>query len=105
MSQRNYEVLPPNGIVLVVCGVLLMLLTIVPIFFGIPSDPFRHPPLGGEELFSQVDKLFASFVFGCVLLVAGIIELEKSPPRISPRTRLIAKTLIATTLVALVLGA
>ena len=95
MSQGDPEESEWTGTVLFTSGVLLMLLPIVAVVIGISKDEPDPSPIGGEQLFSSVEKLFASFAFGFVLLLSGTAELQKSPPRFSLRAMLIATTLLA----------
>ena len=93
MAERDDEILPPNGTVLVIVSVLLMVIPITAALFGKTRAPLDHADDfdAGNILFG----LFVSFVLGSLLLPAGITQLRRSPTRFSLRTLLIATTLVS----------
>jgi hypothetical protein len=98
MSQSEPAKSGWGGFGLVTAGVVLLLLPVVTIFVGMPHHEADNVPIGGEPLFTPVEALFASVLVGVVLLLAGIPEVRKTPPRFRLRALLIAMTVVAVVL-------
>jgi hypothetical protein len=97
--QNKEEKSPWGGVVLVTCGAVLMLLPIVAMFIGLSRDD--DIPVQNSEnglLGSSAIGLVFSFFGGGMILLTGIDEVKKYPPRYRLRAILSATTLISISL-------
>jgi hypothetical protein len=95
-TERNS---PWGGVVMVTCGAVLMLLPVVAMFFGVSHE--ENIPVANSEnylLGSPVMGLVLSFFGGGVLLLTGIDEVQKYPPRYRVRAILFGMTFISISL-------